>query len=141
MRAHFGTFWHRFRHEPAVDWIAEMARQSMAHGFEGLSLFGENSPFHTGNELNYLALADFGSAANPEASLDSFLDRVAAPLLGGADLAREYLELARLVERPAEITGRLSRVHAVAGQLGGRPAQRWSWLATYLASHAYVRAQ
>ncbi|HJN93764.1 MAG TPA: hypothetical protein QGF05_13715, partial [Dehalococcoidia bacterium] len=34
MRAHFGTFWHRFRYELAVDWIAEMVGKSIQHGFE-----------------------------------------------------------------------------------------------------------
>jgi len=137
LRAHFGTFWHRFRHEVAVDWIAEMARQAIAHSFDALSLFGEASPFHTGDELNYLALADYGSAGNPEADVESFLDRVAGPLLGGPELAQEYLRIARLVEQRGEIAEALGEVRRIAAALGGRPAQRWTWLGNYLASFAY----
>ncbi|MBC7287618.1 MAG: hypothetical protein H5T86_06145, partial [Armatimonadetes bacterium] len=97
MRAHFGTYWHRYRDELCIDWIADMVATSLAHGFEGFSIFGESSPFHTGAELNYLAFADYGSPENPGSDLDSFLERVAAPLLGGPDLAREYLCLARAI--------------------------------------------
>jgi hypothetical protein len=137
MRAHFGTYWGRYRDEVCVDWIADMAQESIAHGFEGLSIFGESSPFQTGSELNYLALADYGSAANPQASLGSFLDRVAGPLLGGGDLAHEYLRIARLIDRREEIGAALKRCREVAARLDGRPAQRWTWLANFLASYVY----
>lgn len=137
MRAHFGTFWHRYRHELAVDWIADMVAKSARHGFDAISLFGESSPFHTGAELNYLALADYGSAANPDVDVDSFLERTAGPLLGGPDLAREYLRFARLIDERQEIAGALAEMRRIAAGLDGRPAQRWVWLANYLASFIY----
>jgi len=137
MRAHFGTFWHRFRNELAVDWIADMVSKSAQHGFQAVSIFGESSPFHTGAELNYLALADYGSEANPDADVDSFLERVAGPLLGGPDLARQYLQFARLIDTRQEIAGALTTMRRIAAGLDGRPAQRWVWLANYLASFVY----
>jgi len=137
MRAHFSTYWHRFRHELAVDWIADMVAKSVGHDFDGISLFGESSPFHAGAELNYLALADYGSGDNPEADLDSFLTRVAGPLLGGPDLAREYLGFARLIDARQEIPAALTEMRRIAAGLDGRPAQRWVWLANYLASFIY----
>ena len=137
MRAHFGTFWHRFRHELAVDWIADMVAKSVRHGFDAIALFGESSPFNAGAELNYLALADYGSPANPEAQVDSFLDRVAGPLLGGPTRAREYLGFARLIDRREEIHEALRSMRRIASDLDGRPAQRWTWLANYLASFVY----
>lgn len=137
MRAHFGTYWHGHRDELCIDWMADMVAKSIAHGFEGISIFGESSPFHAGAELNYLAFADYGSADNPAADVDSFLERVAAPLLGGPDLAKEYLRLARLKDQREEIPAALRRIRHVAASLDGRPAQRWTWLANFLASFVY----
>jgi hypothetical protein len=134
MRAHFSTFWAGRRGELAVDWIADMARRSMSHGFDAMSLFGEVSPFHTGAELNYLALANYGSAANPQADLDVFLRDVAGRLLGGEKLARDYLRYARLVDRPAEIPAALPQMYANCAKNPITVARRWAWLANYLAS-------
>ncbi|UCD29189.1 MAG: hypothetical protein JSV03_01515, partial [Planctomycetota bacterium] len=81
MRAHFSTYWSGIRGELAIEAIAEMVQESMDHGSDVISLFGEVSPFHTGAELNYLALENFGSSANPKADVNIFLRDVAAPLL------------------------------------------------------------
>lgn len=137
MRSHFGTYWGRFRGEPAMDWIADMAQRSMAAGCDSLSLFGEVSPFHTGAELNYLALADYGSARNPRAGLESYLADVAGPLLGGADAAREYLAFARLLDDRAKIPAALESIRKRLSGLQGEPARRWIWLANHLASFIY----
>ena len=139
MRAHVGTWWGRYGDELAVDWLAVMARQSLDHGFDGLSIFGEKLPFHTGCELNYLALADYGSTTNPTADLNAFLDRVAAPLLGGSDLAREYLQLARAMDEPERLEAAAATARGRAAVLGGRPAERWGWLAWYLSRFSYDR--
>jgi hypothetical protein len=137
MRAHLATWWMARGEEVAVDWLALLAQQSLAHGFDGLSIFGEKSPFRTGCELNYLALADYGSAANPEADLASFLTRVAAPLLGGPERAMEYLRLARCIAVPADLEGAMAQARRQAAQLSGRQADRWTWLAWYLSRWAY----
>jgi hypothetical protein len=137
MRAHLATWWMARGEEVAVDWLALLAQQSLAHGFDGLSIFGEKSPFRTGSELNYLALADYGSAANPEADLASFLTRVAAPLLGGPERAMEYLRLARCIAVPADLEGAMAQARRQAAQLSGRQADRWTWLAWYLSRWAY----
>jgi len=140
MRAHLGTWWFAGRgDELAVDWLAEMARRSIAGGFDGLSIFGEKGSFRTGCELNYLALADYGSADNPAADLDSFLARVAASLLGGVELAKEFLRLARLIEAPEELERAAAEARRHAAQLAGRPADRWTWLAWYLSRWLYDR--
>ena len=80
--------------------LARSAPASVRHGFTGLSIFGESSPFHANAELNYLAFADYGSEANPESDLDSFWERTGAPLLGGAERARRYVELVETVGEP-----------------------------------------
>jgi len=141
MRAHLATWWMGRGDEVAVDWLALMAQQSLAQGFDGLSIFGDKSPFRTGCELNYLALADYGSAANPDASLESFLTRVAGPLLGGPERATEYLRLARLIAVPQELDGAATQARRHAAQLTGRPAERWTWLAWYLSRWLYDAPQ
>jgi hypothetical protein len=135
MRSHHAVYWRGLRGEPAVDWIADMVQQSMAHGFEGISLFGEVSPFHAGAELNYLALENYGSAANPKADLDVFLRDVAAPLLGGEREARDFLRCARLIkEDRARIPEALTDIYARCGRLSPDAARRWVWLANFLAA-------
>lgn len=137
MRAHFGTYWWHLRGELSIDWIADMVGRSMAHGFDGISIFGEVSPFDTGAELNYLALENYGSAANPKADLDVFLADVAAPLLGGAPSAHDYLRYARLLDDRSSITAALNDIYARCGSLAPDAARRWVWLANYLASFVY----
>ena len=138
MRVHLGTYWMGNRRgEVSIDWIADMVQRSMSHGFNGISLFGEVSPFHTGAELNYLALKNYGSAANPQADLDVFLRDVAAPLLGGEKYAHDYLHYARLLDDRAQIPSALKEIYARCGTLPPDVARRWAWLGNYLASFVY----
>lgn len=139
MRCHLATWWRGRGEEVAMDWLAIMAQRSIAKGFNGVSMFGEKSPFRAGCELNYLALADYGSERNPAADLSSFLETVAAPLLGGPEWAHEYLRLARLIDEPAQLENACAAARQKAAQLTGRPADRWTWLAWYLSRFAYDR--
>ncbi len=120
-----------------MDWIADMVQRSMAHGFDAISLFGEVSPFHTGAELNYLALAHYGSAANPTADLEVFLRDIAAPLLGGAGAARDFLRFARLLDDRSRIPDALKEIYGRCARLSPDIARRWVWLANFLASFIY----
>jgi hypothetical protein len=134
MRSHLSTSWFGNRGELAIDWIANLVQHSMASGFEGISLFGEVSPFHAGAELNYLALADYGGVENPEADLDVFLKRVAVPLLGGLDNARDFVHFARLLSDRKQIPAALTSIYHRLGSLPPDAARRWCWLANQLAS-------
>lgn len=137
MRAHFGTHWCYYgRDALGLVELAALTKASLDHGFDGFSIFGESSPFNANAELHYLAFADFGSPANPECDLESFVDRVAGPLLGGPERARLYLELAVLKNDPAAAASGADRALRAAAGLEGRPAQRWAWLANHLASYA-----
>jgi hypothetical protein len=137
IRAHFSTYWEGVRGEPAVGGIAALAKQGVLHGFDALSIFGEVSPFHVGAELNYLAFEDFASSANPGSSADLFIKEKAAPLLGGEGEAREFLELAKLRAKAAEIPNALRKIYGRIGTLPAPAARRWAWLAGYLSSYAY----
>ena len=145
MRAHVGTDWGwgSFRGEVALDWISKMVQQSVPSGFEGIALFGEVSPFHTGAELNYLALADFGSATNSGADQDSFVERIAAPLLGGLSHAQDFVRFASLVDarfpdRRKEVPAAIASIHMRLPNMPPEAARRWCWLANKLASFAYA---
>ncbi len=142
LRVHFGTNWGwgAFRGEVALDWMAEFARRSGEAGFEAMSLFGEVSPFETGAELNYLALRDFASSWNPASDLASFLERVAAPRLGGLANAQDFLAFAGLLdrrhpERLGEIPRALAQIYGRMSSLQPDAARRWCWLANRLASY------
>ncbi len=145
MRAHVGTDWGwgAFRGEVALEWIAKMVQQSVSSGFEGIALFGEVSPFHTGAELNYLALSDFGSSSNPGSDPELFVERVAAPLLGGLANASDFVRFAGLMdsrfpEKRKEIPAAITSICTRLPSLPPDAARRWCWLANKLASFAYV---
>lgn len=138
MRAHLGTYWEgNVRGELSIDWIADMVQQSIRHGFDAISLFGEVSPFESGAELNYLALQNYGSARNPKADLDVYLGDVAAILLGGEKAARDYLAFARLRENPGRIRLALKEIYAHCSTMPPDVARRWAWLGNFLASFTY----
>lgn len=138
MRAHFATYWKgHLRGELSIDWIADMVESCIDHGCNAISIFGEVSPFDTGAELNYLALENYGSAANPKADLGVFLRDVAGPLLGGEKHARDYLRYARLSDDRRNIPDALKDIYARCGILPPDIARRWVWLANYLASFVY----
>ncbi len=137
MRAHFGTYWGNIRGELAIEEIATMVQECIAHGADCTSLFGEVSPFQTGAELNYLALENFGSAANPKADLDVFLRDVAGPLLGGEEHARDFLKYSKLKKKPKQTAEALKDIYRRCGSLPPEAARRWAWLGNFLASFTY----
>jgi hypothetical protein len=134
MRSHLSTSWFGNRGELAIDWIANLVQQSIASGFEGISLFGEVSPFDAGAELNYLALADYGGVNNPKADLEVFQRQIAAPLLGGVDNARDFLRFARFLNDRKQIPTALPSIYGRLASLPPDAARRWCWLANHLAS-------
>ncbi|MDO8589401.1 MAG: hypothetical protein Q7T82_20450 [Armatimonadota bacterium] len=134
IRAHYSTYWMGQRGEIAVDWIADLAQKSTAHGMEGLSIFGEVSPFVAGAELNYLALENLGSASNPKASLEIFFRDVADPLLGGKKRGKQFLQLARTFGDGPRVADALKEIYPLCAKLPPDAARRWTWLANSLSS-------
>lgn len=142
MRCHLATWWRGRGDEVAIHWLATMVQRSLASGFDGFSMFGDKSPFLTGNELNYLAMANLGSPANPTADLDRFLTDVAAPLLGGPEAARRYLYLAQsLVDEPERLVASVAEARQEAARHDDRVGERWTWLSWYLSRAKYDLAE
>lgn len=103
MRSHYGTYWRPETTRNALDVkkIRIQCRLSSLAGIQGVSIFGENSPFHPNAEFNYLALSYFGD--HPMASIGEFADKIMAPRLGGKGLAEKYLSMADTYREPERI--------------------------------------
>jgi hypothetical protein len=72
--------------------FADMATLCADKGMQGLTVWGEPSPYHATVELSYLAFARF--SWNPSLTWERFLAEDVAPLLGGIDAAHEFVDIA-----------------------------------------------
>lgn len=136
MRAHFGTLWAGGpRHRLSVEKIGRMCRLSAASNLHCISLFGEGAGFHANAEFNYLAGSFFSS--RPDASLETFVDEVLGPRLGGAKAARDYVEWNRLADEAPVSENFLAELSTHAARTDGAARRRWLWLGSYLASRRW----
>lgn len=136
MRSHCGTQWWGTRDALDLERIRRQCRLSAAAGIDGVSMFGESSPFNTGAEMNYLALEYF--ADDPTASTEAFQKDVMAPLLGGENAAALYTELSRRCERGERLTAGAEEICRLLPKLDTSDARRrWLWLANRLNSFAW----
>lgn len=96
LRCHAGCQWSQ--NGPA-DWAAElvwdMVTRARTHDLNGVSVFGEESPFNPPNEANYLALeaASGLGAGGPDMDIGSFYAQTLDPLYGGTGMAQRWREL------------------------------------------------
>jgi hypothetical protein len=72
--------------------FADMARVCARTGMNGLTVWGEPSPYHATVEMSYLAFARF--SWNPALEWDDFVATDMAPRLGGLDAAQEFIAVA-----------------------------------------------
>lgn len=113
------------------DWEA-MAKKAKATGFDGLTVWGEPSPYNTATELSYLAFSRF--TWDTSLTWETWVERDIAPLLGGVDAAHRYLAMLDIIDppqRPAVDTLLPLQQEALglARQLDDDAARRWLWLA------------
>ncbi len=131
MRAHHGTQWLGGRHTLAVDGIRRQCRLSFESGLQGVSIFGEGSPFHANVEFNYLALRYF--ADHPMGTVRNFAEDVMAPLLGGTEFAEKYLQFAVLNKTPEKIPAAVKEiVKIISGLREYDQLRRWCYLSSFL---------
>lgn len=91
-RIHAGSQWAEFG--PAgwgVEPIADLVQGARKHHINGISVFGEESPFNPPNEANYLAFSALSKDANMSAG--RFYAEVLDPLYGGAGMAERWKTL------------------------------------------------
>ncbi len=116
--------------------FAEMAWKANEVGFNGLTIWGEASGYHTNAELSYLAFARF--TWDPTLTWDRFVSEDVAPLLGGVNAAIRYLEIANEFDQGHQLdSGRLRTFQLEALDAARDPddniARRWLWLAEHIA--------
>lgn len=119
--------------------FADMAALCNKTGMEGLTIWGEPSPYHATVELSYLAFARF--AWSPTLTWDDFLARDAAPRLGGLDAAREFVSIAEELDAwPALDPARLRELQAraAAHRSGDNVGRRWLSLEDQIARRLYM---
>lgn len=121
--------------------FGDMARVCDRTGMDGLTIWGEPSPYHATVELSYLAFARFGW--NPRLEWEDFVRDTAAPLLGGAEAAAEFVALATELDAQQVIDPdrlRALRRRAAAHRAGDESGRRWLSLEDQIARRLYMGA-
>lgn len=120
--------------------FAEMAWKAKEVGFNGLTIWGEASPYHTNVELSYLAFSRF--TWDPSLTWERFIKEDLAPLLGGANAAERYLEITTRIDQNATLESKeLGKLQAETLE-GVRNSddgvsRRWLWLADRIARRRF----
>ncbi|MGB4829230.1 MAG: hypothetical protein WBP18_18515 [Paracoccaceae bacterium] len=119
--------------------FGDMARVCARTGMNGLTVWGEPSPYHATVELSYLAFARF--SWQPDLTFDDFLNETAAPLLGGTGAAGAFVAIAEELDAhqrlPVERLAALQR-QAAGHRQGGEVGRRWLSLEDQIARRAYM---
>jgi hypothetical protein len=123
LRTHIGSQWNLERHGFCARTFWELARTLTKAGFAGVTIFGEVSAESTVNEINYLSLSR--TALNPALTWEAFVRDHLGPLLGGADLAQEFVEL--LEARP-HTDAHLKKARTILASAGDPAYRRWLWM-------------
>lgn len=118
----------------------ELCRTAAATGVEGLTIWGEVSPFEAPVEFSYLAFSRFGW--DPALTWERFVSEEIAPRVGGDAAAERFLAILDTIdaERPLpEQDWAVMQAEAVdaAGADDAEVSRRWSWLANRLAKRRY----
>ena len=77
--------------------FADMSKLCSQTGMQGLTVWGEPSPYHATVELSYLAFARF--SWSPTLSWDEFINGEAGPLLGGREAAHSFIAIAEEIDQ------------------------------------------
>ena len=121
--------------------FGDMARLCDRTGMNGLTIWGEPSPYHATVELSYLAFARF--AWQPSLAWEDFVSQTAAPLLGGLEAAADFIAVAEELDAspridPARLTDLKRR--AAAHHADDPAGRRWLSLEDKIARRLYMGA-
>jgi hypothetical protein len=116
--------------------FAEMAWKAAASGIQGLTVWGESSPYNVSTELSYLAFARF--TYDPALTWERFLSEEVASRVGGDAAAVRYLDIMTTLDAsPMLDAGVLRRMQAEAldgaRHADDEVARRWVWVAERVA--------
>lgn len=121
--------------------FADMARAAGAVGMDGLTVWGEPSPYHATVELSYLAFARF--SYEPGLTWERFLEEDVAPLLGGPEAAERFMALAGELDAnqslPRErLAAMQAEVRAASAGADSEAARRWLTLEDQIARRRFM---
>ncbi len=121
--------------------FAEMAQKSHAVGMQGLTVWGEPSPYFATVELSYLAFARF--SYEPTLTWERFIDEDVAPLLGGRDAADLFIATAGEVDAhqtlaPERLEVLRRQVRDAGDAVSGEAARRWLTLEERIAKRQFM---
>ena len=121
--------------------FADQARFLHETGMQGLTVWGEPSPYHATVELSYLAFARF--TWEPTLTWDRFLADDAGPLLGGTDAAHAFVRIAEELDANQRLPPERLRAlrHAAAEHRAEDDSgRRWLSLEDQIARRSYMGA-
>ena len=119
--------------------FSDMAQLCAGKGMQGLTVWGEPSPYHATVELSYLAFARF--TWDPSLTWNRFIAEDAAPLFGGGDAAHEFVRIAEELDAHQALPlDRLTRLRAaaMAHRAGDEAGRRWLSLEDQIARRIYM---
>ena len=119
--------------------FGDMASLCARTGMQGLTVWGEPSPYHATVELSYLAFARF--SWSPTLTWDDFIAEEAAPLLGGKDAAHQFMTIAEELDHnqnlPVEQL-KLLRKKAMDHRSENETGRRWLTLVDQISRRIYM---
>lgn len=120
--------------------FADMARFCSEVGMNGLTVWGEPSPYYATVELSYLAFARF--SYEPNLTWERFMVGDVAPLLGGEEAAERFVAMASEIDAyqalsPARLDQLLAESRSHSG-LPGEAGRRWLTLADQVARRRFM---
>jgi hypothetical protein len=123
--------------------FAELCWKAHETGIQGLTVWGEPSPYIPTVEFSYLAFSRF--SWDPLLGWDRFVAQEIAPRVGGAAAAERYLAIVGRIDgaRPVDdamIRPLLGDALDGAGHPDAEVARRWIWLAERLTRLRYHQA-
>lgn len=141
IRPHAGSQWNRQRHADMTQHYAELGSLAQRSGLSGATIFGEASPYHVTNELNYIAFARF--TREVDLAWETFLREEVDPRLGGPDAAARFLRIVGHIDRddlaPPALREMRDQVRSTAAALPDPARTRWGWLEERLSRRIHAR--
>ena len=123
--------------------FADMAKKGYDCAMQGLTVWGEPSPYFATTELSYLAFARF--SYEPELAWEQFLKEDVAPLFGSLEKAEEFVAIAEEIDAnqclpPARLSQLGRQVRQNCAHQDPETARRWLSLADQIARREFMGA-
>ncbi|KQW06202.1 hypothetical protein ASC66_06640 [Leifsonia sp. Root4] len=121
--------------------FAELSKKAAEVDMQGLTVWGEPSPFHVSAELSYLAFGRFGY--DPSLTWEQFVATDVASRVGGAAEAESFIGLMQELDSQQFMAPkRLLSIRDEAVDAGrsqsGDAVRRWLWLADRANQRSYM---